>query len=245
MHLPTDSPRPAAEASEPAAAPPKRAALNWVPIRALSERHRPRILGHLLALGARDRYLRFGHHANDAQIARYVDQIDFVRDDVFGVFNRRLEVVAMAHLAMIGAHEGRQAAEFGVSVAATARGRGWGARLFEQAALHARNRGVDLLMIHALTENAAMLRIVRAAGATLSFEGPDATAWLTLPRDDAASHVSALLGRQAAELDYGLKLNARRLDAWLRLWGAAPPKSREAAAIRLTQPRDPPPTPPV
>ncbi len=218
---------------------------DWVPIRSLAERHRPRILDHLLALGPRDRYLRFGHPATDAQIARYVDQIDFARDDVFGIFNRRLEVVAMAHLAMLGLHEGRPAAEFGVSVAATARGRGWGARLFEQAALHARNRHVDVLTIHALSENAAMLRIVRAAGAKVAFEGPDATAWLTLPPDDPASHVAALLERQAAEFDYGLKVNARRVDAWLRLWGAAPPESREPTAPARTQPRDPPPTTPV
>lgn len=224
---------------------PRRQAQNWVPIRALSQRHRPRMLDHLLALAPRDRYLRFGHPATDSQIARYVDQLDFDRDDVFGVFNRRLEVVAMAHLAMMGLHGGAPAAEFGVSVSAAARGRGWGARLFEQAALHARNRGVDRLAIHALSENAPMLRIVRAAGATVTFEGPDATAWLTLPREDLASHVAALLGRQAAEFDYGMKVHARRLDAWLRLWGAMPPETRDDTRRGLTQPRDPQPPPPV
>lgn len=247
MALPTDF-RPDAAAPGDTDRPgggPRRPAQNWVPIRALSERHRPRILDHLLALAPRDRYLRFGHAASDAQVARYVDQIDFVQDEVFGIFNRRLEVVAMAHLAMLGRHGGVPAAEFGVSVAAGARGRGWGARLFEQAALHARNRGVDMLTIHALSENAAMLRIVRAAGAKVDFEGPDATAWLTLPPEDLASHVAALMERQAAEFDYGMKLHARRLDAWLRLWGAAPPESRDVGAPDLTQPRDPPATPPV
>lgn len=239
---------PAAPSSAPTAGQgvaPRRAPQNWVPIRALAERHRPRILGHLLALGPRDRYLRFGHPATDSQIARYVDQLDFVRDEVFGIFNRRLEVVAMAHLAMMGLHEGVPAAEFGVSVSAAVRGRGWGARLFEQAALHARNRGVDRMAIHALSENAPMLRIVRSAGATVSFEGPDAIAWLTLPREDLASHVAALLERQAAEFDYGMKVHARRLDAWLRLWGAAPPESRDDPPDGRTQPRDPPPPPAV
>jgi GNAT superfamily N-acetyltransferase len=219
----------------------RRSALHWVPIRALSQRHRPRILDHLLSLPPGDRHLRFGHPATDAQIARYVDQIDFDDDEVFGIFNRRLQVVAMAHLAGLGRHDGRAAAEFGVSVAAGARGRGWGARLFEHAALHARNRGVDVLMIHALAENAAMLRIVRQAGAAVSYEGPDATAWLTLPQDDFASHAEALVERQAAEFDYGVKVQARRLDSWLRLWSSAPPESRDTT----TEAREPPKTPPV
>lgn len=196
-------------------------ALRWVPIRSLSERHRPRILVHLQALDERDRYLRFGHAASDSQIARYVDQIDFDTDEVFGIFNRRLSVVAMAHLASLGGHE----AEFGVSVAAGARGRGWGARLFEHAMLHARNRGVDLLHVHALTENTAMLHIARSAGAQIDLEGPDAIARLRLPPEDLASHMEALVERQAAEWDYGWKVHARRVDAWLRfiLQGAQPP----------------------
>jgi GNAT superfamily N-acetyltransferase len=222
----------------PAAVPAdtvKRAPLAWVPIRALSERHRPRILAHLLGLGPRDRYLRFGHPATDAQIARYVDQLDFAHDEVFGIFNRRLQVVALAHLAMLGG----QAAEFGVSVAESARGRGWGARLFEHAALHARNRGIHRMAIHALSENAPMLRIVRAAGATVEMEGPDTTAWLTLPPEDFASHVEALVERQVAEFDYGVKVQVRRLDAWLRLWGGAlPPGSWDDRAPAVTQPRD-------
>lgn len=65
----------------------------------MSARHKPRILKHLLALKPEDRYLRFGYPATDEQIARYVTGLNFERDEIFGVFNRRLELVAMAHLA--------------------------------------------------------------------------------------------------------------------------------------------------
>jgi RimJ/RimL family protein N-acetyltransferase len=216
-----------------------------VPIRALSQRHRPRILDHLLSLALRDRYLRFGFPATDAQIARYVDQIDFAADEVFGIFNRRLQVVAMAHLAALGRQGGQPAAEFGVSVAQSARGRGWGRRLFEQAALHARNRGIDRLQIHALAENAAMLRIARNAGATVSYDGPETESWLTLPPEDFASHVEELVERQVAEFDYGVKVHARRLDSWLRLWSGMPPDPRDAAGSAPTEVREPPEAPPV
>jgi GNAT superfamily N-acetyltransferase len=192
-------------------------------VRSLAARHRPRILAHLQALAPRDRYLRFGHAASDTQIGRYVDQIDFERDEVFGIFNRRLDLVAMAHLAYLGAaDQPSTAAEFGVSVQERARGRGWGARLFDRAVLHARNRHVDTLIIHALSENSAMLHIARAAGAKVENEGPDTTARLRLPPENFASHVEALVEHQVAEFDYGLKVHARRFDAWLQALGDAP-----------------------
>jgi ribosomal protein S18 acetylase RimI-like enzyme len=226
-------------------------ALGWVPVRALSARHRGRILAHLLALSASDRYLRFGYSASDAQIAVYVDRLDFEQDEVFGIFNHRLEVVALAHLAHLPAHSAGpdEAAEFGVSVAAHCRGRGWGARLFDRAVLHARNRHVQRLVIHALTENAAMLRIVRRAGALVNYEGADARAQLTLPPENLASHLEALMEQHAAEFDYGLKLQVRRVDAWLQLltnpgWAKALraaeiPNLPELSPPGSTQARDP------
>jgi RimJ/RimL family protein N-acetyltransferase len=191
--------------------------LQWVPIRSLAERHRPRILTHLLALPAADRYLRFGHPASDAQIGRYVDLLDFDRDEVFGVFNRRLELVAMAHLAGLVSADGDapRAAEFGVSVLPRQRGRGLGGRLFERAVLHARNRDVDTLVVHALSENTAMLRIARKAGAVVERDGPESQAVLKLPPHTLASQVEQMVAVQAGEFDYGWKRQARRVSSLL------------------------------
>src|SRR4051812_29353396 len=156
---------PGAAMSHPLA---KSAARSWVPIRSLSQRHRSRIAEHLAGLSESDRYLRFGYPATDAQIGKYVDTLDFERDEVYGIFNRRLRLIAMAHLANAAdaKHDGAgPIAEFGVSVSPNARGRGYGTRLFERAVLHARNAGVASLFIHALSENIAMLNIARKAGA--------------------------------------------------------------------------------
>jgi len=179
----------------------------WVPIRSLAERHRPRILAHLLALPDQDRYLRFGCAVSDMQVARYTDLIDFTQDEVFGIFNRRLELIAQAHLAAV---PGGEQAEFGVSVLQGARGRGYGSRLFEHAVLHARNRSVDTLIVHALAENTPMLRIVRRAGAIIDREGGDALARLRLPPDDLRSHVDEWFERGAAEFDYQIKRHTKR-----------------------------------
>jgi GNAT superfamily N-acetyltransferase len=182
-----------------------------VPIRSLGPRHRERIATHLLALNVSDRYLRFGYPATDAQISKYVDLLDFEQDEVFGIFNRRLELIAMAHLAHAGVEatpERPSMSEFGVSVLPSARSRGFGRRLFEHATLHARNRGVETLFIHALSENTAMLKIARNAGATIVRAGSESDAWLKLPPDTLASHVGELVEHRAAELDYQVKLRA-------------------------------------
>jgi GNAT superfamily N-acetyltransferase len=172
----------------------------------------------LLALEVSDRHLRFGYVPTDAQISKYVDMLDFEQDEVFGIFSRRLELIAMAHLAhsAVAPRKGRSAmSEFGVSVLPHARSRGFGRRLFEHAMLHARNRGVGTLLIHALSENTAMLKIARRAGATVVREGSESDAWLELPPDTFASHVDELVGQQAAELDYRLKRHARQVGSLL------------------------------
>lgn len=183
----------------------------WVPIRSLTPRHRTHILAHLLALTPRDRYLRFGHAVSDALVRKYVDGLDFDRDEIFGVFDRRLKLIATAHLAYPDEplEDVRSTlAEFGVSVAATARGRGYGRHLFGHAVMHARNRGTDRLLIHALTENKVMLHIARAAGATVHREGTESEAWLLLPPDTLSSQLEALMESQAAEINYQLKRQA-------------------------------------
>lgn len=204
---------PASAPARPVSAPSPAAQRDWVPVRSLGPRHRERILAHLLALDERSRYLRFGYAANDSHIARYVDTIDFEHDEVFGIFNRRLELIAMAHLAYRPGEAGKRevSAEFGVSVLPKARRRGFGRRLFEHAMLHARNRGVRAMFIHALSENVAMLRIASNAGAAIEREGSESEAWLRLPKENFASHVDELLGERLAELDYRLKRQAHRM----------------------------------
>lgn len=191
---------------------------SWVPIRSLTPRHRERFLHHLLALVERDRYLRFGYPATDGQVARYVDTLDFDRDEVFGIFNRKLELIAAAHLAYSPAPQRSDQpamAELGVSVLPKARGRHFGARLFDHAILHARNRGVETLFIHALSENVAMLKIARKAGAEVVREGAETEAWLKLPPETIGSRFDEVVGQHRAALDYQLKLQAHRVNSLL------------------------------
>ncbi|MGM9483622.1 GNAT family N-acetyltransferase [Roseateles sp. NT4] len=192
----------------------------WVPIRSLARRHRRRIIEHLLALEPHDRYLRFGYPASDEQIRKYALSIDFARDEVLGIFNRRLHLIALAHLAYApplngGSESDRSMAEFGVSVLPQSRSRGLGRRLFDAAALHARNRGVDTLFIHALSENRPMLRIAAAAGALVERDGGESAAWLRLPPDSFSSQVEQALERHLGELDFQFKRQAQVLSGFV------------------------------
>jgi RimJ/RimL family protein N-acetyltransferase len=186
-----------------------------VPIRSLGENHRSRICAHLKALNAHDRYYRFGFPASDAQIERYTDALNFERDEIFGIYNRRLELIATAHLAYSSEDRKNAASEFGVSVLATARGRGFGKRLFERAMMHARNEGVHTMFLHVLSENTIMLRIARKAGAKVVRDGSESEAHLQLPPSTMNSQITEMVEEQLAQANYQIKVQAHQFRSWL------------------------------
>ena len=188
----------------------------WIPVRILSAKHRPKIAAHLKSLGTQDRYLRFGYPATDEQIDTYVDKLDFVRDDIYGVFNRRLQIVSMAHLAFSVDPQWATCAEFGVSVDLKMRGRGLGARMFDRAMTHARNEGVSLMFIHALSENTPMLKIARKAGARVERDGSESDAYLSLQPANLDSQMHEFLEEGMADLDFQIKTRARQFLQLLR-----------------------------
>ncbi|MEO8543894.1 MAG: GNAT family N-acetyltransferase [Burkholderiaceae bacterium] len=182
-----------------------------VPIRSLGESYRGEIAMHLLQLDRHDRYLRFGFVATDAHIDRYIATLDFDRDELLGITNRKLALIAMAHLALIPANGNLSCAEFGVSVLKPARGRGFGALLFERAAMDARNKRVSQLFIHALSENTAMLRIARNAGAVVERMGSDSEAFLTLAPPTLGSRMAEIVEDHYAQIDYRWKSQSKQL----------------------------------
>lgn len=190
------------------ARPPKTRAIPlMIPIRELGPKHRKIIREHLLSLPARDRYLRFGFPATDMQIQQYAKDLNFTHDDVFGILNRQLELIAVAHLGY-SENKTSKTAEFGVSVLNTYRGQGLGARMYERAVLHARNAGMDMLYIHALSENTPMLKIARKAGSTIHRDGSESEGFLKLPPPNFNTHMSESIDEHYAAFDYQLKVQA-------------------------------------
>ena len=180
-------------------------------VRELDDTHRAAALSHFLALEAEDRHLRFGSPTSDAIIERYVANLNFNRDALFGVFNDVLDLVGIAHLAYVpSANDGTRSAEFGVSVLHDDRHRGLGAALLARAAVHARNTHIDTLFVHCLAKNKAMMHLAQKLGMRVEFAYGDADAYLILPPANAQSILHEASQEHMADLDYALKANLKQ-----------------------------------
>lgn len=192
-------------------------------VKALSPRARRHLLRHLLALEEQDRLLRFGSTLSDEMITRYVDRIDFSRDTVFGVYDRRMRLLGVGHLAFAPreatpvstATIKARVAEFGVSVSSAARGLGVGTRLFERAAIRCRNADIDTLYMHCLTSNRVMMHIARKAGMEIHRDYGEADGYLKLQPANSGTVLREAMEEQVAVLDYLIKANLRALFKWV------------------------------
>jgi GNAT superfamily N-acetyltransferase len=196
-----------------------------VRVKELSERDRRRLLTHFLALDEGDRLLRFGTVLPDELITRYVQMLDFSHDTIFGVYDDNLALLGAGHLAfapresspvLTNATLKACIAEFGVSVAATARGMGIGSKLFERAAIHCRNEDIDTLYMHCLSSNQTMIHIAKKAGMEIQREYGEADAYLKLTPASPGTMLAEAVEEQFASFDYGFKANAKAAAKWWR-----------------------------
>lgn len=189
-----------------------------VRVKELSERDRRHLLMHFLGLGESDRLLRFGAPLPDDLITKYVQRIDFVRDTVFGVYDSKLKLMGVGHLAFAprdalpvihGATAKELVAAFGVSVSEAARGMGIGSKLFGRAAIHCRNDDVDTLYMHCLATNQTMIHIAKKAGMEIHRDYGEADAYLKLSPGSPASVLQEAVEEQVATFDYNAKAHTR------------------------------------
>ena len=160
---------------------------------------------HLRQLSPQDRRLRFGSSMADAAIERYVNGIDFTRDNIFGILEHDMTLSGVAHLAL---DPGRDAAELGLSVAPELRGRGYGFALLHRARLRASALCYERLYMHCLAENQVMIHLARKAGMTVVTASGKADAHIALERGRLADVASEALHDQIALVDYLFKRQA-------------------------------------
>jgi RimJ/RimL family protein N-acetyltransferase len=187
-----------------------------IPVRELHAEHRDEILSHLLQLNDEDRRLRFGTQTPDEVIAHYVEQLDFNKDTVFGIFDADLKLIGMAHLAYLPESKGQtRAAEFGVSVLPEGRAQGLGTALLQRSAVHARNTRIETLYVHCLASNKAMMHLAQKADMRVEYAYGDADAYLKLSPASPATIVEEAANEQWADLDYAIKSNLKQSNqAW-------------------------------
>jgi RimJ/RimL family protein N-acetyltransferase len=198
-----------------------------VPVRELHLGHKDIILSHLMQLNDEDRRLRFGTQTSNEVIARYVEDLDFNKDTIFGVFDADLKLIAMAHLAYLPEIKGQaRAAEFGVSVLPNGRSQGLGTSLLERSAVHSRNTRIETLYVHCLASNKAMMHLAQKAGMRVAFAYGDADAYLKLSPASTATIVEEAANEQWADLDYAMKSNLKKSkQVWSWFLGRPNPAS--------------------
>lgn len=191
--------------------------LSKVPIVELDDSHRPLVLAHLLALSAEDRRLRFSHALGDAAIAKYVSNINFQDDSLFGIFGRDdalLGVVHMGLLETVSQANCPKSAELGLSLNADMRGHGLGTLLFQRALRRARNQGVECLFIFTLLDNEAMLRIAQKLSMRISTSDGQCEAHLRVNPASTSSVIREFLDEQLAEVDHLFKGSVNQFRKW-------------------------------
>jgi hypothetical protein len=69
--------------------------------------------------------------------------------------------------------------------------------------------------IHALSENAPMIRIARKGGAKIERYGSEVEAFLSLPKRNLDSRVTEFIANQYAKTNYSIKEDANRFWSFL------------------------------
>lgn len=160
---------------------------------------------HYGALSTEDLRLRFCSPVGPISLNAYLDRLQATGAPLYGIFNSRLELVAVGHY---GAFEQPSSGlEVGLSVLESYRRQGLGSALIHRAASYARSRGFKSLVVYCLAENTAMLSLAKHLG--ISSE---------ISRDEAFGRVQIGTG---TFLDYWSELyylQADMVDALVRRW---------------------------
>jgi GNAT superfamily N-acetyltransferase len=161
---------------------------------------------HLLRLDKDSRRMRFAHGVSDSFIEDYAGRMGEMGSLVFGYFDEG-EIRAAAELRKLSDHWGEEA-EAAFSVERAYQDQGIGSALMGRVIRGARNRGVRLLYMSCLAENAKMQAIAKKYEAALRFEygevigeilpeGPDYFSLLAEAVDDRVGYMMAVLDLQA------------------------------------------------
>ena len=161
---------------------------------------------HLLRLDKDTRRMRFAHGVFDSFIEDYAGRMNDMGSIVFGYFVHG-EIRAAAELRKLADHWGHEA-EAAFSVERAYQDQGIGSALMGRVIRAARNRGVRLLFMSCLAENAKMQAIAKKHEAVLRFEygevigeiipnGPDYFSLLAEAVDDRVGYMMAVLDLQS------------------------------------------------
>lgn len=166
---------------------------------------------HLLRLDKDSRRLRFAHGVADCFIEDYADRMSDMGGIVVGAFIDG-EVRAAAELRKLGDTWGREA-EAAFSVERQFQDQGLGSELMGRIIRSARNRGVTLLYMSCLAENAKMQAIARKYDAEMRVEYGEIIGEIVPQTPDYFSIVAEAVEDRVGYMMTVLDLSARLVKA--------------------------------
>jgi RimJ/RimL family protein N-acetyltransferase len=189
----------------------------------LSDQFRPALRAHFAKLSAEDLYLRFGAHCRPEVLDTYVAGIDFSRSIVLGVFDDELELIGAAHLSPEGAGW-----ELGLSVLVERRGRGVGTSLLRRAMQQVRLARADRISVHCLSDNHALIRLIKKVGAEVIARDGESDGVIVLPHTLPFNDWGDLAEEQIAAFNFALKAQMLMARLLVQQFGRRLPKPRIA-----------------
>lgn len=121
----------------------------------------------------------FGVLVSDEVIDKLVNNMVANEDlhDVLVAENEKLQIVGTIHIARMSDHR----VELGVMVSEAYRGMGVATEMMEVALLYCRNRGLYDVFMHCMSNNEAIMHLVKKKGLYISPMAGEADAHVTLP----------------------------------------------------------------
>lgn len=174
------------------------------------------LYGEYLKKRNRDSLTRyFGTLVSDQVIDRLVSGMIEHEDlhDVLVAENEKLEIVGTIHIARMNEHQ----VELGIMVSEAYRGLGVANEMMEMALLYCRNRGLYDVYMHCMSNNEAIMHLVKKKGLHISNQTGEADAHVTLPYSSIFSLVWENLVRTQ---DYAFRMTNERLLTFNRVLNA-------------------------
>jgi GNAT superfamily N-acetyltransferase len=144
----------------------------------LRSNHGAQIVQHIIALGQKDRYLRFGYNCSDAQIANYVANSltsdEFQRNFWYGIFDGE-KLIATIHIAL-----GNDIAEFAFTTDTEYRGQKIGQLLFARGYQLVTEFQITRIYMICLSQNGPMKHIAKKFGMSVMTQGTDSEASINI-----------------------------------------------------------------
>lgn len=174
------------------------------------------LYGEYLKKRDRDSLTRyFGTLVSDQVIDNLVSGMIEHEDlhDVLVAENENLEIVGTIHIARINDRQ----VELGIMVSEAYRGMGVANEMMEMALLYCRNRGLYDVYMHCMSNNEAIMKLVKKKGLFISNQTGEADAHVTLPYSSIFTLVWENLVRSQ---DYAYRLTNERMLTFKKVLNA-------------------------